>query len=75
MKIVVNATHKSIPRGISFDIPTFCVLTGKNGSGKSHLLESIATRSVAKVYQEGVELTRIQHVGFNGLNPQVDEQC
>ena len=75
MKIVVNATHKSIPRGISFDIPEFCVLTGKNGSGKSHLLESIATRAVAKVYQGGVELTRIHHVGFNGLNPQVDEQC
>lgn len=75
MKIVVSATYKSIPRGISFDLPSFCVLTGKNGSGKSHLLEAIANPSSVKAYNDGVELTRIHHVGFNGLNPQVDEQC
>lgn len=75
MHIVVNSTHKSIPRGLTFDIPNFCILTGRNGSGKSHLLEAIAGRSAAKVFNNGVELTAIHHVGFNGLNPQVDEQC
>lgn len=75
MKVEVKANYKSIPRGISFDLPSFSVLTGKNGSGKSHLLEAIANQSSAKSYINGVELTRIHHVGFNGLNPQVDEQC
>lgn len=75
MKIVVNVAHKSIPRGITFEVPRFCVLTGKNGSGKSHLLEAIANPSVARTQIEGVMATRIQHVAFNGLNPQVDEQC
>jgi predicted ATPase len=75
VQIVVNSTHKSIPRGLSFEIPNFCILTGRNGSGKSHLLEAIAGRSAAKVFNNGVELTAIHHVGFNGLNPQVDEQC
>lgn len=67
--------YKSIPAGLTFDLPKFCVLTGKNGSGKSHLLEAIAGKDAARVSNNGVILTRIQHVGFNGLNPQVDEQC
>jgi predicted ATPase len=75
MQVVVNSTHKSIPRGLTFEIPNFCILTGRNGSGKSHLLEAIAGRSAAKVFNNGVELSVIHHVGFNGLNPQVDEQC
>ncbi|PJZ79214.1 AAA family ATPase [Leptospira meyeri] len=40
-----------------------------------YLLEAIAGRSVAKTYKNEVELTRIHYVGFNGLNPTVDEQC
>lgn len=74
MHVVLNTSYKSIPKGISFDVPNFCVLTGKNGSGKSHLLEAIATGS-AIATSSGVQLKVIQHVGFNGLNPTVDEQC
>lgn len=75
MHVTINSTYKSIPRGVAFDLPSFCVLTGKNGSGKSHLLEAIANTQVANTNINGVAITRINHVGFNGLNPQVDEQC
>lgn len=75
MKIVVSSKYKSIPSGVTFDIPDFCVLTGKNGSGKSHILEAIANPAIAKTFINGTETSKILHVGFNGLNPQIDEQC
>lgn len=75
MRVETIKVYKSIPAGLAFDLPKFSILTGKNGSGKSHLLEAIAGRDAARVSKNGVVLTRIQHVGFNGLNPQVDEQC
>lgn len=75
MQITVNSAYKSIPRGLSFELPNFCILTGKNGSGKSHLLEAIANRNIARTIINGKEISNIQYVGFNGLNPQVDEQC
>ncbi|MDR6583517.1 AAA family ATPase [Herbaspirillum frisingense] len=75
MKVTVNQKHKSIPRGISFDLPAFCILTGKNGSGKSHLLEVISNVNASAVVEKGKQLTRIHYVSFNGLNPQVDDQC
>ena len=75
MKITTLNRHKSIPRGIEFEIPDFCIFTGKNGSGKSHLLEAIANRGISHVYKNEHAISNIQLVGFNGLNPQVDEQC
>lgn len=76
MRLVVNAPYKSIPRGVTFDLPKFCVLTGKNGSGKSHLLEAIANKGVVQVFDDcNAIVQRIHHIGYNGLNPQVDEQC
>lgn len=75
MKVIVNSNYKSIPSGVTFDIPNFCVLTGKNGSGKSHLLEVIANSQVSRTFINGIETSKILHVGFNGLNPQVDENC
>jgi predicted ATPase len=75
MKITINSTYKSIPRGTSFDLPDFCILTGKNGSGKSHLLEAIANTNIANTHIDGMLAMKIHHVGFNALNPQVDEQC
>lgn len=38
--------HKSISSLQNIDLPSFVVLTGKNGSGKSHLLEAISLGSV-----------------------------
>jgi len=73
--VTINQMYKSIPKGLQFQIPKFCILTGKNGSGKSHLLEAIANNSIAHISIDGKQITKIHHVGFNGLNPKVDEQC
>ncbi len=75
MKVRVIQKHKSIPAGLEFDLPEFSILTGKNGSGKSHLLEVMANQHMCQVIVDGSVLTNILHVGYNGLNPQVDERC
>jgi ABC-type ATPase involved in cell division len=74
MHISIHAAHKSIPSGISFELPEFCVLTGINGSGKSHLLEVLADAEKCAIKDHGNALNNIIHVGFNGLNPQIAEQ-
>lgn len=75
MRISVIKKHKSIPAGLEFDLPDFSILTGKNGSGKSHLLEVMSNAQVSQVVVDGRVLNNILHVGYNGLNPQVDERC
>lgn len=75
MKITVNSSHKSIPRGLSFELPDFAILTGKNGSGKSHLLEAMANATLSSIVIDGRVAQRITLIAYNGLNPQVDEQC
>ncbi|WP_186163266.1 hypothetical protein [Burkholderia gladioli] len=69
MKITVNSSHKSIPRGLSFELPDFAIFTGKNGSGKSHLLEVMANPSLSNIAIEGKVAQKITLIGFNGLNP------
>jgi ABC-type lipoprotein export system ATPase subunit len=75
IKIQINRENKSIPKGMIFDLPEFCILTGRNGSGKTHLLEAISDRTVSNVSVNGQKITRIHYVGFNGLNPEITEQC
>lgn len=75
MKIQINKAHKSIPAGISFELPTFSVITGKNGSGKSHLLEAMANNQVSTISDHGNNIVKILLVGFGGLNPQIEEAC
>lgn len=75
MKITITKKYKSIPAGISFDLPNFCIITGKNGSGKSHLLEAIANTQTSNITDSGILLQKIQLVGFGGLNPKMDETC
>ncbi|MGL5722002.1 MAG: hypothetical protein ACRCY4_06365 [Brevinema sp.] len=42
-KFTASKTYKSIPQGMEWeDIPNFVVITGKNGTGKSQLLEEMA---------------------------------
>lgn len=45
-KLTFSSIHKSIVRLPEIDLPKFVVLTGKNGSGKTHLLEAIKQGSV-----------------------------
>jgi predicted ATPase len=47
MKLTFQKEYISIKKFDSIDLPNFVVLTGVNGSGKSHLLEAIENRSVS----------------------------
>lgn len=75
MEVQINQKHKSINPPCNFDLPLFSVLTGKNGSGKTHLLEAIADTSKSQVVLNGTLLENIKYIGFNGLNPNITETC
>lgn len=75
MKIRINSRYKSIPAGTTFDLPDFSIITGKNGSGKSHLLEAMANVQTSTISDSSNQLNRIHFIGFGGLNPQMDESC
>lgn len=73
MNIKVKEKHKSINGGVEFDLPNFTVLTGKNGSGKSHLLEVISTQGLSEATDGQKVLSSIKYIKFNDLNPQFKE--
>lgn len=73
MHIIIKDEHKSIRRGVEFELPNFTVLTGKNGSGKSHLLEAISTGLSEVSDGQGI-LSTIKYIRFNDLNPQFLEE-
>ncbi|MDD5361182.1 MAG: ATP-binding protein [Ignavibacteria bacterium] len=75
MKIKITQKHKSISPPCEFDLPQFSVLTGKNGSGKTHLLEAIADPNKSQVFLNGAILKNIRYIKFNGLNPKIEENC
>ena len=72
MKIKINKEYKSIKAPQEFELPDFVVLTGKNGSGKSHLMEAMSNIEYCNVSENGKLLNKIKYIGFNGLNPQVN---
>ena len=74
MHIRIKDEHKSIRSGVEFDLPNFIVLTGKNGSGKSHLLEAISTNGLAEIMDSQDVLSTIKYIRFNDLNPQFQEE-
>ena len=73
MHIKIKEEHKSIRSGVEFDLPNFSVLTGKNGSGKSHLLEAISSNNLSEVRDDQNVLSTIKYIRFNDLNPQFQE--
>lgn len=75
IKITINQKHKSINPPCEFELPTFCVLTGKNGSGKTHLLEAMSNRDKSQVNINGNLIQNVRYIGFNGLNPTIEETC
>lgn len=75
VKIIVKKTYKSISSGINFEAPSFCVITGKNGSGKSHILEAIADKNFTEVFVDDIKINNIQHIGFNSLKPEIIDNC
>lgn len=78
MEIRITSQHKSI-NPIVFELPNFCVLTGKNGSGKSHLLQAMADKGHATIFETNEdnedELSIVKYIPFNGLNPNVQADC
>jgi recombinational DNA repair ATPase RecF len=57
MKISVKTQYKSLPNGLEIDgLPDFSIITGENGSGKTHLLEYIK--------QHGVDGISTNMIGF-----------
>lgn len=75
MEIQITQPHKSI-KVTTFSLPDFSVLTGKNGSGKSHLMEAMSNSESAIITdREGIRLSNVKYVPFNGLNPTVQTTC
>ena len=74
--IEVNITkqYKSIVAPCQFELPSFVVLTGKNGSGKTHLLEAISQKEYSEIKYNGNVISNIKYIAFNGLNPIIKEQ-
>lgn len=75
MKITIKKEHKSLRSLPTFELPDFCMLTGKNGSGKSHLLEAISKQEIVTVSCDDKNIANIKYIPFNGLNPKVESDC
>jgi len=75
MKIRIHKEYKSIKAPQEFDLPDFVVLTGKNGSGKSHLMEAMSSSIYGNVSSGEKSYVNVKYIGFNGLNPQVISDC
>lgn len=77
MEIIIHEKYKSIRKNTTFTLPDFSILTGKNGSGKSQILEAIKTEEVSRTHIDGVTTPYIFHIPFHGLNNGFDlmEYC
>lgn len=77
MHIKILDHYKSLIAGKEVDLPDFCVLTGKNGSGKSHFLEAISTNNYADVVIDNKKISNneVRYIPFNALNPQIKSEC
>ena len=69
LEITTLKRHKSIPSEATFSLPEFCVITGRNGSGKTHLLEALSSSETTSTVHCGSCLTEIQYVPLLGFNP------
>lgn len=62
MKLKHNINHISIKPFKEIELKDFSVLTGKNGSGKTHLLQAI---NQGKVLIEGIDYSEIIYYNYN----------
>nr|WP_315238268.1 AAA family ATPase [uncultured Flavobacterium sp.] len=74
IRVVIKKKYKSIDV-CEFELPYFSVLTGLNGSGKTHLLEAISKAEFSDIYIDGVKINNIRYIPFNGLNSQIQDEC
>ena len=75
INVTIQKAYKSLQPVPSFELPDFCVLTGKNGSGKSHLFEAMSNRNVTTISIDGAPVNIVHPIPFNGLNPNVGADC
>ena len=64
MKLIFHRPHLSITAFASIEMPDFAILTGLNGSGKTHLLQAIQGK---RVLIEGVDASAITAFGPTDL--------
>ena len=87
INVKITTRYKSVG-ACEFSLQKFCVLTGKNGSGKTHILEAMAqiagTNSTNRTSKQSSHVTNginktvcqnIKKILFGQLNPTITEQC
>lgn len=74
MKIKITNKYKSIPKDLEFELPDFSVITGKNGSGKTHLLEALSNDKYSNITSTK-KIERVKLIKFGELNPSINETC
>jgi len=75
INVSIRTKFKSLQPVNLFELPDFCVLTGKNGSGKSHLFEAMTNRKTTVITIDEKPVNTVQYIPFNGLNPNVGADC
>ena len=66
LEIEIKEDYKSLKKG-KFFLSDFSVITGKNGSGKTHLLEALSKINIATINYNGKILKKIMFMGYNTL--------
>lgn len=73
MEIRIISDNKSIKASNEvITLPNFCVLTGINGSGKSHFLETLSNAEKANVDDNEKRFSEIKYIRFGELNPNIN---
>ncbi len=70
MRLIYKQPYLSIEQFNPVDVPDFVVLTGVNGSGKSHLLDAIEKRHVAVEGMENPHIVLFNYETFKLENEQ-----
>ncbi len=65
----VNEFKSLLSSERELELPGLTVLVGRNGAGKSHLLEAIENREAVQCFVDGVRLAWIRRYGIEGLVP------
>src|SRR3970282_2561438 len=74
INVKIKTEYKSI-KPCEFVLPDFSVLTGLNGSGKTHLLEALDSDIHCEVFINGKKISNVRYIPFNGLNSAIEENC
>lgn len=71
MKLSFRSRHNSITQLTPIEITDFAIITGLNGSGKTHLLKAIENGSIAV---EEIPKDEIVYYNYNNFNVQKEQQ-